>query len=88
MSAAHEITNVMWSSDAAPGDVAKYGVSQWRAWVDTADGLTSIVDVSRRAGSRMWVAERKGDTGPAGAGLTRMAAVEDLMATLEGEVSA
>lgn len=85
MSASYEITDVMWSNDAAPGHVAKYGHSQWRAWVDTADGLTSIVNVVRRADSRMWVAERKGDTGTAGVGLTRLAAVHDLMAELEAQ---
>jgi hypothetical protein len=85
MSAAYEVTEVMWSNHAAPGHVAKHGYSQWRAWVDTADGLTSIVDVSRRADSRMWVAERKGDTGTAGVGLTRLAAVHDLMAILEAQ---
>lgn len=85
MNAAYEVTEVMWSNDAAPGDVAKYGCSQWRAWVDTADGLTSIVNVVRRADSRMWVAERKGDIGTAGVGLTRLAAVHDLMAELEAQ---
>jgi hypothetical protein len=85
MSAATDITDIMWRTHHAPGQAAKYG-GEWTAWVDTADGLTTTVHVARPLGQRVWTAStNRDDYGARGTGRTRLDAVRDLISKFEGE---